>query len=523
MKKDRIKKILLQEPFILFCGAGISVEAPTLIPSWNSLRDTILSAICESDNYLSELLPELLGQNIKPEIVFSAFNKQIPKFVNTIVSPLTSIEPNQNHIIIAKLAKLGLLRTIFTTNWDTCIEKALLNENVSFLQFTEEDLKDPFDMLKSIKLEKLHIFKLHGCASKPSSIIATIEDLTKQKPMKWRTILKFYILSSNSIFWGFKGSELNLGDYLGITHKGPIENNVIITGEIDNKNLNKYIFWDEYEKGTIGENVKNYGELLNKEDPQNPFRRKNFVITQRAFPECFINMLPKEIIESFFQKDYTLSRNKIENLIRDSLIELLNDQSTFINASFGICELLDNLGLNDKLYDFILHLEDKPKNQLQAAETQILKGKTLLESKYFIDAEQELNRAINILDKIEGKDADLLKAIVFNNLGLIRYFEGFHEWALKEYKKAVELFEHYNAVESSGILCNIALVFNSQGDKSKAFGLFATDLDFCKKNGNIYGTIKTMESLKMISIKLNDVRNTEIIQEIIDELTQMLK
>lgn len=48
-------------------------------------------------------------------------------------------EPNTNHVLIAKLAKLGIVKTILTTNFDLLFEKALIKEGLEFVIHYDDD------------------------------------------------------------------------------------------------------------------------------------------------------------------------------------------------------------------------------------------------------------------------------------------------------------------------------------------------------------------------------------------------
>ncbi len=88
---------------------------------------------------------------------------------NTDISKILDIykfgEPNTNHILIAKLAKKGHLKTIFTTNFDLLIEKALENEGLKrdkdFEVYSDEEQFSRIDF-DDIGNKPIRVFKIHG-------------------------------------------------------------------------------------------------------------------------------------------------------------------------------------------------------------------------------------------------------------------------------------------------------------------------------------------------------------------------
>jgi len=109
-----------EKEFAVFCGAGISKNSG--LPLANELKQYILGKMSID----KEDIEEIMASNLP----FEAFMETISE--NTDISKILEIfekgEPNTNHILIARLAKNGYLKTIFTTNFDLLIEKALEKE-----------------------------------------------------------------------------------------------------------------------------------------------------------------------------------------------------------------------------------------------------------------------------------------------------------------------------------------------------------------------------------------------------------
>ena len=125
---------LHKEGFIIYAGAGISIPTPTCAPSWWTLTEEILTAffnrVPEDYGLPGDLI--IKSEIWQPEVVFENFAKLFDEHFYKVFPALDVAQPNGNHKIIAHLAKKGILKAVFTTNFDIYIEKALRDEGVDF-------------------------------------------------------------------------------------------------------------------------------------------------------------------------------------------------------------------------------------------------------------------------------------------------------------------------------------------------------------------------------------------------------
>ena len=154
----------------VFCGAGISKNSG--LPLANELKQYILEKLSVN----KEDMKEIMSSNLP----FEAFIEIISE--NTDISKIFQIfekgEPNINHMIIARLSNIGYIKTVFTTNFDLLIEKALEKEGLKKdrdfkvycdeHQFSEIDFEETDD--KMIK-----IYKIHGSIDNIDSIRTTLK------------------------------------------------------------------------------------------------------------------------------------------------------------------------------------------------------------------------------------------------------------------------------------------------------------------------------------------------------------
>lgn len=159
-----------EKEFTVFCGAGISWNSG--LPLANELKQSILEKLSIHNKDIDEIM--------KSNLPFEAFMETISwnTDISKILDIFTDGEPNTNHILIARLAKKGYLRTIFTTNFDLLIEKALvekegLKEDVDFKRYYTEEHFSEID-LDNLD-DKIRIFKIHGSVDNKESIRTTLK------------------------------------------------------------------------------------------------------------------------------------------------------------------------------------------------------------------------------------------------------------------------------------------------------------------------------------------------------------
>lgn len=107
----------------IFAGAGISKDSG--LPLANELKKWILSKLMTEKEDIEEIMHS--------GIPFEYFIHSLPLDINEKIFKIFKYgEPNTNHILIAKLAKLGIVKNILTTNFDILFEKALKSEKIDF-------------------------------------------------------------------------------------------------------------------------------------------------------------------------------------------------------------------------------------------------------------------------------------------------------------------------------------------------------------------------------------------------------
>lgn len=188
---QEISKSIREKELVLFCGAGISKNSG--LPLANELKEQILGKLPINEEGRNEIM--------NSNLPFEAFIEALQE--NTDISKILDLfedgKPNTNHILIARLAKHGYIKTIFTTNFDLLIEKALekegLRKNKDFEMYYDEEQFARIDF-EDIDDELIRVFKIHGSVEDKESIRATLKAVASKTLSEKRMGLIRHIFST---------------------------------------------------------------------------------------------------------------------------------------------------------------------------------------------------------------------------------------------------------------------------------------------------------------------------------------
>jgi tetratricopeptide (TPR) repeat protein len=188
-----ISQSIIKGEVALFCGAGISHNSG--LPLANELKQSILKEL-----HISKVETEEIESSNLP---FEAFMETVSESQNIseILDVFKTGKPNTNHILIAKLARNGHIRAIFTTNFDLFLEKALkqegLKEDFDFRVFYDEE---QFSTISFSNLDNgiINIFKIHGSAEDNRSIRTTLMEIARKSLSEKRMNLIRHLFSTGN-------------------------------------------------------------------------------------------------------------------------------------------------------------------------------------------------------------------------------------------------------------------------------------------------------------------------------------
>ncbi len=202
---------------VVLCGAGVSVLAPSSVPSWWGFNQKILSELrrrfidvhpvpVHAATSLARLDLDAIDIAEFSQIVSDAFAGET---WFDVLGVLDGVEPNLNHYTLANWAKAGSLRAVVTTNFDTLIERAMETVGVTYTVYDALLDEPPQHLLTE---PAVAVVKLHGSAGRRASLV----DLAAQKrvglPPKWLDWLERVFSELQVVVAGFSGADLALGD-----------------------------------------------------------------------------------------------------------------------------------------------------------------------------------------------------------------------------------------------------------------------------------------------------------------------
>jgi hypothetical protein len=156
---------------VIYAGAGISVSPPTGLPSASGLAAAIHLQLKDAFPILAAVkTSDLLA--IADAVAALPDGEDVLRQTSAKSADFKSAKPGYAHRVLAHLMLEGAI-DILTTNWDNCIERGSGEEHLPTVTNDHElaDVTPPW------------ILKVHGCASRPDSLLVTSDHLAN--PPKW--------------------------------------------------------------------------------------------------------------------------------------------------------------------------------------------------------------------------------------------------------------------------------------------------------------------------------------------------
>lgn len=156
---------------VIYAGAGISVSAPTSLPSGAGLAKALHTQLKDIFDVLGGVEEwDLLG--IADAVAQLPGGEDALRQTSARSANFRSATPGYAHRVLAHLMLEGAI-DVLTTNWDSCIERSCGEEQLPTVT-NEHDLAD---------VTPPWVLKVHGCASRPGTLLVTTDHLAT--PPKW--------------------------------------------------------------------------------------------------------------------------------------------------------------------------------------------------------------------------------------------------------------------------------------------------------------------------------------------------
>lgn len=410
---------------IVFCGAGISIHSG--LPSASGFVDSVLTKLDISD--------EKAKVYKEAKLPFESFMETL--YENTDIDLLLDIfdlgKPNTNHILLAKLAKAGYVKTICTTNFDILIEKAFSNEGLvagdHYQVFSKEKEFDTIDWDDS----RLRLIKIHGSVVDKKNISIMLQQVANKEFSELRQKVIENIFST-----GLHDTVLVLGySCSDIFDISPCIESIY-------KDYKEVILVEHQTKESKHNEEGKIEDIGIKVD-NNPFQK--FIQGKRIF--CNTDEFMKTIWEVCIEDEYFSRETKTDNNVWKTLLDEWS-LSTKENYSDAISPFIAGV-LFFKISEF-----ERAKN-------------------YF-------TLSLSIAKEIDDQPRE---GACLGNLGLIYDSLGEFQKAIQYYERALVIARNYKNIEAEGDhLANTGLAHFNVGNFQKAIEFLEPAIEIAIKTEN---------------------------------------
>lgn len=191
-----IESTFKSNSFVLFCGAGVSFNSGIPLATqlqYEILSEVLLNQITKHCSWASHPLgdncattknriKDIIDSQIPFEVIMEG---ALARNSDDILELFDCKNPNANHILIGDLVQKGVLRTIYTTNFDTLIEQYIRLRKKDHDAVSLNVLHTPEKIRAWSGVESnrnnTEVVKLHGCISDIASLKTTISKVAERK------------------------------------------------------------------------------------------------------------------------------------------------------------------------------------------------------------------------------------------------------------------------------------------------------------------------------------------------------
>ena len=206
---------------VIFAGAGISIGAPTNLPSWRDVNRIVVRSLAASatsavgEPLAAKAADMILARHEQEKLPPEYQAQVLAEFLHDryfeVLRHLDSDRPNPTHLAIAWLARLGCVRAVITTNFDRVLEGAFAAVGTSLNRcFQPEDFRAlASDLTRLDKKEgPCHLLKLHGSVDDPATLIDTLAQRKRGFAAPVMDCVRHLLQSYHWLFLGFSGLDL---------------------------------------------------------------------------------------------------------------------------------------------------------------------------------------------------------------------------------------------------------------------------------------------------------------------------
>ena len=212
-------------PTTILAGAGVSAVAPTCLPGWWSLNDSVLQTLGDAvervtgrSGLSSDFRNVVVARRdstpfLKPDLQAQLIEDEIGDAYFSALAHVDSVFVNSTHELIAEVARQGRVGAIITTNFDCTIERALDKGGVNYVSYASPE---EFEGLASHSIG-VALVKVHGSSNRPSTMVDTLRQRLHGRPASLNTWMQSQFVKFPTMAMGFSGEDLGYDEnYLTI-------------------------------------------------------------------------------------------------------------------------------------------------------------------------------------------------------------------------------------------------------------------------------------------------------------------
>ncbi len=526
------------EKYTFLVGAGISMDAPTNMPSARQIIRSLLNMCAPPEEVENLLLLDLLRFELVVEVVQYTIDEDL-RFLDYLE---VVKEPNLIHLFLGYLITKG--HYVVTTNFDYLIERALMRilpENLLFNIYpiiTKGDfisLKMPENLIAS---GKYPVYKIHGAKRNiitgidtRDSLVTTISALGRDRaegetfaiePYKKPAV---YNLTKNRtlIIMGYSGSDdFDIGPTLKelpflnrviwIEHSLGDQTEIFRFNRTDLSDIHKYSKVEQmlaeirssgdFEVFLIKTNTRRFIENMLWDIFLSDILEGKSIVKEggSTIPEFqdWIHPLFKDVplikkyrlaVDLFYklkQIDSTVRCSEKGLVMAENIQDLLS-KSFFLNFSGLTNQIVGDYDKALEMYEEALLIDEKTEDLSGKATDLNNIGSIYLTLGKYNDAMEKYKEAMIIAEQLGDLNG---KAVDFNNMGRIYEIRGEYDDALKYYLEALHIAEQLGDLERKSLLYNnIGMIYSAKCDYDQALGQYEEALKIAELLGDLYGKI----------------------------------
>jgi len=505
---------------IIFCGAGISRDSG--FPVVNEFVPYVLLTLCAGSDEIrateaslktiadaqqrQDRLKQIIARKmeVSPEVVDKIINSlPFEAFVETLRDNSEiheifgiydaeayepKVEPNTNHILLAKLVATGKVRTIVTTNFDQLIEKAL--EQQGKQGGRDYDViyrEDDFERI-DWRQDRCRLVKIHGSIDDKEAMAITLSQVAKQELSAARAAITRQVFS--------------LGDHKQVLILGYSCSDVFdLSPQIEalTENLKRVCLMEH----VGGPKIQDIREQKEK----NPF--KTFVNSTRLFLNTsdLVKALWKATLKEPYQDHKALKTTpdwnaKVQAWYVDSVQTRSEAIKDVIPALVfdAICEWRAAIGRYERVLAYARgHAHDRLEGFALGN-----MGKAYADLGEYRKAIGLYERALEILRRIGDVQGE---GSYLSTMGRAYCNLGEYRKAIGLYEQALEILRRIGDVRGEGSdLGDMGQAYAALGEYRKAIGLYEQALEIFRRVGDVRGEGSDLGSMGLAYADLGEYR-----------------